>query len=76
LRATVFLCSTPLVTPRASSGWAAAARRGGVGVARGDRFFDLAQEGADARPARLVHGIARFGLAGALLGLVRVLAIA
>jgi hypothetical protein len=69
LRATVFLCSTPLVTPRASSGWAAFSAAAALPVARSDGFFDLAQEGADARAAGLVDGIATLGLAGALLGL-------
>jgi hypothetical protein len=61
----VFLCSTPLV----SHGPVQARPRAGRGIARSDRLFDLAQEGADARAAGLVDGIAGFGLAGAFLGL-------
>src|SRR5690606_11042747 len=40
----------------------------GRGVARGDRFLDLADEGADTRAARLVHGRAAQGLARAFAG--------
>ena len=70
LRATVFLCSTPLVTPRASSGWAFfSAAAAAVCVARSNRLFDLAQVGADARAAGFVDVKARFGLTGAFLGL-------
>ena len=42
---------------------------GGFGIARGDRLFDLADEGTDARAAGLVDREAGFGLARALLGL-------
>ena len=47
------------------------AQRGGSGllVARGDGLLDLAQEGTDARAARLVDRIALLALAGALGGL-------
>jgi hypothetical protein len=38
-----------------------------IGIARSDGLFDLAQEGADTRAARLVDGIAGLGLTGALL---------
>ena len=50
----------------------ALAAQGGLGgclIAAFDRFFDFTQIGADARPARLVDGIARFVLAGAFFGL-------
>ena len=66
----MFLCRTPLVTPRISSGWAA--RRAaccGIFVARCDRFFDFAQIGTNARAARFVNGKAALILAGAFFGL-------